>query len=276
MRESAKETPETIVAALLDPDRRETAANVRRLTGLGLPGLYAWFIDATGALEIAAGLGLPLKEGLIYAGQTGAGTSGRTLQARLVGNHLTGNTYGSTFRLSLASILMSQLGLRPSGGRRMAKEDEPKLSAWMSAHLSVAAYPIPDRATVDRMETAVLVILDPPLNLSKLGPSPTRSRLTELRSAFSNVSEQGKTPVAAPTAVEPPSPPQAPIRSQKSTTQGFTPEELARDLGLPNAKGLRAYLRHAFPRSPGELWSRWGVLPPHVEAAARAHFGRHR
>lgn len=272
----ARVTPTAIAAALLDPGRREPATKVRRLTDLEFPGLYAWFIDATGAQELAAGLGLPLKEGLIYAGQTGAGTSGRNLRARLVGNHLMGNTYGSTFRLSLASILMSHMELRPSGGRRMAKEDEPRLSAWMSAHLSVAAYPIPDRATVDRIETDVLVILDPPLNLSKLGPSPIRSRLTELRSAFSNVSEQGEIPVTSPTAVEPPSPPRASTRSPKSTTQGFTPEELARELGLPNAKGLRAFLRYTFPRSPGELWSRWGVLPPHVEAAARARFGRHR
>ena len=67
-----------------------------------------------------------------------------------------------------------------------------------------------------------------------------------------------------------------PLASARTASHGYTPEELARHLGLSNAKSLRGFLRRKFPRPAGDLWSRWGVLPPDVELAVRDHFGSRR
>jgi hypothetical protein len=150
----SRNLPGSIAAALLDSDAREFARDASRLPGLGQPGVYAWFTDAEGARDLSVGLASHIKPGLIYAGQTGSGTSGATLGTRLRGNHLGGNTYGSTFRLTLASILRARLGLHPMGGRRMDGADEPKLTAWMLGHLSVAAHPLSDRTTVEPREAS--------------------------------------------------------------------------------------------------------------------------
>jgi hypothetical protein len=53
---------------------------------------------------------------------------------------------------------------------------------------------------------------------------------------------------------------------------GLTPEELARELGLPNAKRVRSFLRDRYPRPASQLWSRWGPLPPEMERAVRDRF----
>lgn len=57
---------------------------------------------------------------------------------------------------------------------------------------------------------------------------------------------------------------------------GLTPEELAQELGMPNAKQIRGYLREAFPRDPELLWTRWGPLEPELEHAVRRRFGNRR
>jgi hypothetical protein len=51
----------------------------------------------------------------------------------------------------------------------------------MHEHLRVVAIPVEDADALDRLETAVLAELDPPLNLAKMRKTPTRVRLTELR-----------------------------------------------------------------------------------------------
>jgi hypothetical protein len=263
-----------IANALLDPAVQERAGNIARLPGLGRPGLYAWFADDEGAVDLSLGLGQPIGHGLIYAGQTGAGTSEATLNSRLRGNHIGGNTYGSTFRLTLASILRSRLGLRPTGGRRMERIDEPALTGWMLDHLSLAAYPLADRATVDALETAVLGILNPPLNLAKLSATPAREALSGLRREFCRT---GSTAPNRSRAIAGSSPErERPVASARTASHGYTPEELARHLRLSNAKSLRGFLRREFPRPAGDLWSRWGVLPPDVELAVRNHFGSSR
>jgi hypothetical protein len=154
----------------------------------------------------------------------------------------------------------------------MERADEPVLTAWMLDHLSLAVYPLPDRATVDALETAVLGILNPPLNLAKLPTTPARQALSGLRSEFSRVG------TTAPLRSMPKktSPPRRarPVAFARTAGQGYTPEELARHLGLSNAKSLRGFLRREFPRPAGDLWSRWGVLAPDVERAVRDRFGR--
>lgn len=251
---------------LLDRRRRVSAGRVVGSAGLDSPGLYAWFVDRAGAADLTEGLGLTVRAGLIYAGQAGAGGSTATLGSRLLRNHIGGNTYGSTFRLALASILKRRLRLTPMDGRRMDPSGEPRLSAWMADHVSVAFVPVTDRGRLGLIETRVLAALDPPLNLSKVPPSPVRARLSSLRREMTRPSAT----VAKP--------PRAPQRQSKATLprsrrlRGPTPVELAAELGA-NPKSVRAFLRWNFARSPEALWSRWEPLAPHVEAAVRDRFG---
>jgi hypothetical protein len=164
------------LAALSDADHTRTPAALRLdADNLAQPGLYSWWVDANGAASLAAGLGLPIEPGLIYAGQAGATRwpSGRrsrnTLRARLIGMHLDGSVEFSTFRKTLDAILAEQV-------------DEPSLSAWMAAHLRVAVWPTSEPDVLHSVEAAVLAALDPPLNLQGMPHSPVREALSRLRS----------------------------------------------------------------------------------------------
>ncbi len=249
---------------LVDVGSRVVPALVDVLRGLEHPRLYAWFVDAEGARHLTEGLGFEMGTGLIYAGQAGAGTSRASLGSRIRGNHLGGDIYGSTFRLTLASCLRGRLALQSTGGGRMSKDGEGRLSEWMHAHLEVSVIAYPDRAGLDGFESTVLDRLDPPLNIAKRPTTPVRSQLTILRRVF------GRRAVSGVTA-ERRHPPTA--RSSPSVALGLTPEELARELGLPNAKRVRGFLRDRYPRPASELWSRWGPLTPEMERAVRDRFG---
>jgi hypothetical protein len=166
---------------LSDPSR---ALSPRELLGgehhdLLVPGLYSWRVDDQGATDLSRGLGLPVSGGLIYAGQAGATRwpSGKrtqgTLWGRITGMHLGGAAEFSTFRRTLAAVLRPVLGLDT--------EDDPKLSAWISTHLEVNAVPVPDPDRLAEAETAVLDLLDSPLNLRGRPPTAIRARLAELR-----------------------------------------------------------------------------------------------
>jgi hypothetical protein len=143
------------------------------------PGLYSWWVDDQGAADLSRGLGLPVPGGLIYAGQAGATRwpSGKrtqgTLWSRITGMHLGGAAEFSTFRRTLAAILRPVLSLDT--------EDDPKLSAWIGTHLGVNAVPVPDPDRLAETETAVLDLLDPPLNLRGRPATAIRARLAELR-----------------------------------------------------------------------------------------------
>lgn len=263
---SALPKPAEAARRLVDVRGRVPPADANRLRGTEDPGLYAWFADTEAAEHLTDGVGLPVAEGLIYAGQAGAGTSSATLGSRLRGNHFGGSIYGSTFRLTLASALRERLGLQPTGGGHMSRDGEARLTAWMREHLAVAVIPYPDRAALDAFESAVLDRLDPPLNIAKHPPTPVRAQLTVLRRPFG----KGASRVALP-ATDPRRPTMAPPVPRAGA--GPTPEELARELALPDAKRVRGFLRASFPRPASELWSRWGPLPPEMERAVRDRFG---
>jgi hypothetical protein len=178
------EVPE-IAAGLTSSSSRQSPAEFLATGGDGLrrPGLYSWWVDDRGAADLSLGLGHPIAAGLIYAGLAGAtrSRSGRrssnTLWGRISGMHLGGRHEFSTFRLSLGSVLAAAEGL--------ADIDEAALTSWMHEHLRVAAVPVADADGLDAFESEVLRRLDPPLNLSKMPPSPVRRRLTELRKTYS-------------------------------------------------------------------------------------------
>ena len=173
-----------IAASLTSPSSRQSPAEFLATGGDGLrrPGLYSWWVDGRGAADLSLGLGHPVAAGLIYAGLAGAtrSRSGRrssnTLWGRISGMHLGGRHEFSTFRLSLGSVLAAAEGL--------ADIDEEALTIWMHEHLLVAAVPVADADGLDGLESAILRTLDPPLNLSKMPPSPVRRRLTELRKTY--------------------------------------------------------------------------------------------
>lgn len=118
----------------------------------------------------------PLGPGLIYIGQTGA-TSGRigkvsagTLRSR-VGQHLNGGVKASTWRRTLAALLVGS-----------GPVDEQMVSAWMRRHLSLIVCPEPRTAVVLELERRALRQFDPPLNLEGMERTAVRIALTALRS----------------------------------------------------------------------------------------------
>lgn len=165
---------------LMNRSASMTPADFLATPGLAAPGLYSWWVDDSGASELADGLGLHVAPGLIYAGLAGATrtVSGRkssnTLRGRIAGMHLAGNRNFSTFRLTLTAILSA------SSAELL---DEASLTAWMHHHLRVVPVPVDDPDCLDAMETAVLTDIDPPLNLAKMPSTPVRRRLKVLRSA---------------------------------------------------------------------------------------------
>lgn len=169
-----------LVERLRDSDRAIQPADFLATGGTGLraPGLYSWWVDADGAIDLSRGLGHPVLQGLIYAGLAGATrTSGRksknTLWGRIKTMHLGGRHEFSTFRLSLGSILAEASGA--------AEIDEGALTGWMHTHLRLIAIPVGDADTLGVVETGVLSELNPPLNLDKVTRDPLRTQLSTLR-----------------------------------------------------------------------------------------------
>ncbi|MFL1596232.1 hypothetical protein NQ854_25405 [Rhodococcus ruber] len=171
----------SVVALLRDPSRALTPAEFLASAGEGwkTPGLYSWWVDAAGAADLTAGLGMPVSPGLIYAGLAGATRwpsgkrSTNTLWSRIAGMHLGGRHEFSTFRRTLGAVLAHADG--------SAHIDEDALTAWMTQHLTVVALASEDADTLGQLEGEVLASLDPPLNLQGMAATPLRSRLTELR-----------------------------------------------------------------------------------------------
>ena len=149
----------------------QPASAMRKHAGL-LPecgGVYAMLLDKPEALEPAlrrANLQLePLRFGrraILYIGATQD-----SLRTR-VRRHLADETYVSTFRMSLGAVLAEELGLKARtipGKRRFSFEpdSELRLSAWIQAHVSVAA-----RLSVAAMdeEKSLIAAEDPLLNIA--------------------------------------------------------------------------------------------------------------
>lgn len=182
---------EHVRRALVDLDVSPTMVRASQwpgpLSGLDSPGLYSWWVDEAGAGDLGRGLEHDVPAGRVYAGQAGAtrwpsGTpSAATLRSRITTQHLGGNIYGSTFRLTIAAALADALGLVAVDRKRLAPGGERLLTEWIQGHLSVAVHPYPLPDALDDLERRVLAGLDPPLNLDGMPSSSIRSRLEELR-----------------------------------------------------------------------------------------------
>ena len=145
----------------------------------------------------------------------------------------------------------------------MSRDGEGWLTDWIRQHLMVSVIAHPDRLGLDAFETVVLARLDPPLNIAKRPATPVRVMLTSLRRPLSRSGDR------APRIERPP---QRSARSGSHAWDGPTPEDLARSLGLRDAKRVRAFLRARNPRPTSELRTRWGTLTPEMERAVRDRF----
>jgi hypothetical protein len=184
-------TPEEFRRALLALDREPAVSAARDwprgLRDLALCGLYSWWVDSAGADQLSDGLGVPIRGGRIYAGQTGATKwpSGRrgsqTLATRIGRNHLHGSIRGSTFRMTLAACLATPLSLTKIGKKRLDPASELRLTAWMKQHLAVAVFGFADPDPLGNLEHLVLTELDPPLNLAGMAETTTRVALSRKR-----------------------------------------------------------------------------------------------
>ncbi len=157
------------------------------LAGLDAPGLYAWWVDGAGAADLSRGLQIELPAGRVYLGQAGAASSragvssASTLRSRVGSNHLGGRVCSSTLRRTLASILLAPLELVLVGPRLLVADSEERLTAWMRLHLSIAVFAVDSGDGLSRLEKDVVKVLQPPLNIEHMPPSPLRTRLRELR-----------------------------------------------------------------------------------------------
>lgn len=165
---------------LTDPAQLTPADDVSALPEL--PGLYAWWVDAAGARDLNRSLMLPISSGLVFVGQIG-GSPWRstpdvmpTLREQLQRIQLQGRSRSSAFRMTLATVLHEELGMRTL--------DDPKLTAWMLQHLSVTVWPMEQPARLRELERQVTLRLNPALNVDHVPPSDVRVRLSQLRRAL--------------------------------------------------------------------------------------------
>lgn len=174
------------VMFLSDSANAESAASFpSRGQKLDLPGLYSWWCDEPGMLQLSLGLGSPINRALIYAGQAGADTRA-DLEQRIIRTHLSGKIARSTFRLTLTAILRAILGLEIVEGE-LTSQSHQQLTAWMMEHLSVAVFPHEERKSLMAFEAEVIREIDAPLNLKKVIPTPTRAKLKLLRNHIRKV-----------------------------------------------------------------------------------------
>ena len=147
--------------------------------GRKLPGMYSWWVDSDGALELTAGLGYSVPKGLIYVGLAGATQwpsgkpSSNTLWSRIENMHLGAKHEFSTLRRSIGAILANLEGREGI--------DEIALSRWIDLHLRVRVVPYRDADTLGRVELDILAELDPPLNIKGMPDSELRQQLKALR-----------------------------------------------------------------------------------------------
>lgn len=135
-----------------------------------MAGLYAWWI-ASASLPIGRPAippqhppGAMQDWSLLYLGIAPRGECGtRTVADRFHKDHTGGNIGGSTFRQSLAALLMADLDLRPlPGGDRSRLIDEAPLSEWMELHLAVT---FANDTRPWEIERQIIRALDPPFNI---------------------------------------------------------------------------------------------------------------
>lgn len=166
----------TPVASVLDGTREIPVA----------PGIYSWWVlnDALPDVPLA-----PHSDrrdvGLLYVGIAPSREgSSRTIQSRILRNHLGGNTNNSTFRFSLASLLVDSLTLNPLvRGRHiyLPNDQNTALTDWLRANAFVSWHTVAEPWVI---EPAVIERMKPPANLDDNLHHPFYAKMKRLRAAF--------------------------------------------------------------------------------------------
>ena len=131
------------------------------------PGLYAWW-TVPGSIPDVPGCPHPTVADLdlFYVGiSPSSAKSSQNLRKRVAGNHIKGNTGGSTFRLTLASLLFETVAWQPVMTDRpvLTPENNRALTQWQHDHLRLTWAVHPEPWTI---EHEVIGRLRPPLNLA--------------------------------------------------------------------------------------------------------------
>lgn len=155
----------------------------------GLPpeaGFYAWWTkrESIPGVPTNPHPSTPSLD-LFYVGIAPVGpTSSSNLRSRVIGNHMSGNTGSSTFRLTLAALLLDALDLHPRRAAKkvvLAADENASLSRWQEEHLSLTWCVSPDPWDG---EDDVIELMAPPLNLAGNSRHPFHPTLTAARSSF--------------------------------------------------------------------------------------------
>lgn len=136
----------------------------------GIPansGLYAWW-TVPGSIPNVPRCPHPTIPDLdlFYVGiSPSSAKSSQNLRKRVAGNHIKGNTGGSTFRLTLASLLFETAGWQPVMTDRpvLTRDDNRTLTEWQHEHLRLTWATHPEPWAIEHQ---VLQRLHPPLNLA--------------------------------------------------------------------------------------------------------------
>jgi len=158
---------------------------------LTLPsGVYAWYFREMPPTVPAARCHTHDGRTLLYIGiaprqpsKTGKRPSTRTLRHR-IRNHMRGNAYGSTLRLTLGCLLADKLSIKlqcvGSGKRLTFGAGEAVLSDWMGQNAFVCWVTTPQPW---QLEAEMIASLDLPLNLGQNKRHSFCETLSALRGA---------------------------------------------------------------------------------------------
>jgi hypothetical protein len=131
------------------------------------PGLYAWWTMPGSIPDVPRSAHPTVADlDLFYVGiSPSSAKSSQNLRKRVAGNHIKGNTGGSTFRLTLASLLFEAMGWHPIMTDRpvLTAENNRALTGWQHEHLRLTWAVHPEPWTI---EHDVIERLHPPLNLA--------------------------------------------------------------------------------------------------------------
>jgi hypothetical protein len=177
------------LAALTEPRLHLTDARDRVPD---TPGLYAMYGNAQ--TWRALGLGDPPDDRPLYVGK-----AEESLVTRDLGQHFRNGTTGhSSPRRSYAALLAAKLQLvacpNPEPKKfhcyALQSDSDERLTEWMLSHLSLSVWPCQTPISLDKLETAVLLELKPPLNLTKVD-QPWRRQVRDVaRKQMANQAEQ--------------------------------------------------------------------------------------
>jgi hypothetical protein len=177
-------TPCTVAEAVRPPSRGVIA---------DVPGFYAWWAPC-GALAGPEGMRHPsnafLRAPYVGVSPSRPGTRQR-LRGCVIGDHVRGNTGGSTFRFALAALLLDARKYEPrlridTKGRRkyvLPRDQNRDLRVWQTEYLRVS-WATCEEPWRDELEAAVIAHFNSPLNLATNHKHPYYRTLEEARQSF--------------------------------------------------------------------------------------------